>query len=608
MADLCRVRAERLADRFVAHLGDHEPVEATRLGLTERDAELPDLAAPARAARARSLADLAADVEAALGDLPTSPSVDAREAQGDLLLLRDEVARRRASLDGDPAHATDPLPALDAVATAIHLLLQPVPPDPALGPEGPGVAAVEQRRRVAAAIARARRVPAFLEQAGTLLASASAPHLDVAMERLEGIVALVRDALPRRAGEVGLEVDHARDAGEYAAEGLQAFGALLTELPDEPADGWRLGPDGYAWTLRVELGAGLSPAELEERARAAVARRSDELADLADAAARHRGSGAGRTADPGERVRTALAAVAARAVSAERLLPEATAAVAEARAFVAAVGLVDLPPAQRLTVARVPPHLEGVAVAFLQPSAALDRRRGSTYFLSGVPERWDPRRAAGFLREHHPAMLRWIAVHEAYPGHFVQLEHAALHPRPVRRVVTRPVFAEGWAVHMERAMLAAGFGQDGSSAVPLDDLVITQRLLELRIAVDALVDLGVHAGSMDDREALRLLTTHAHLAPDAARGTLTRVKVSPGRLSTYFAGAEELDELRRGVEAREGAAFDAADLHRRLLSHGTPTVGIVAAALADGAPARRPFAPAVRAAAGQREPAGREGR
>jgi hypothetical protein len=586
------VRAEGLAQRFLTHVRDHEPVEATRLGLAERDADLPDLTTEALTARGRGLAALAMDVDRALAQVPADPGGDDREAHGDLSLLRDELAYRRFLLEDRPVQASDPLAAIDTVATGVHLLLQQVSVDPGQGPEGAAFAAHERRRRVAAAIARARRVPAFLERAGTLLVSAPAPHLAAALERLPGLVALVRDELPRQAALAGVEVDDARDAGEYAAEGLQAFGALLAELSEEPAAGWRLGPEGHAFTLRTALGAALPPREVEARALATIDRVRGEVAELVAAGWQRRHPGVPLASDPGERMRAALAALADTAVPARRFLAEAERAIDEARAYVAARGMVDLPPAERLTVGAVPEHLRGVAVAFLMPPAPLDPRRGSTYFLSDVSERWDRWRTTAFLREHHPAMLRSLAIHEGYPGHFVQLEHAVRHPRALRRLITRPVFAEGWAVHMERVVIDEGFGTDGSSDVAADDLRLTQRVLELRVAVDALLDLGLHSGTMSDGQALDLLQGRGLLGHEQALGKLSRAKVTAGQLSSYFVGGEELDDLRRATRAREGSAFDLADFHRRVLSHGTPPVAIVAAALTDGAPARRPFAPA----------------
>ena len=572
--------AESLGERLVAHVRDHEPVEATRLGLDGRDEDLPDLDATAFAARTASLAALARAIDAALAAVPDEAEGDAREARGDLQLLRDDVEFRRFLIEVRPVHRTDPIAAVDTAATAVHLLLRPDRSD-----------AVGERQRVTAAIARTRRIPSFLEAAGALLTDVPAPHLDVALVRLPGLVDLVRDGLPRRAEALGLDVDAARDAGEYAAEGIEAFGALLVEMADATTDAWRLGPDHHQVTLRAALGMTMDPHHIEGRARAAIDSLRDEMAEIAADGWARRFPGEAVEPDPTVRIRRSLAAIADGAVPAWRLLAEVDLAVEEARAFAEATGIVDVPPADLLTVEEAPGHLRGVAVAFLEPPAPLRPGVGSRFHISPVPDDADASWAASFLRECNPAQLRSLAIHEAYPGHFVQLEHAMRHPRLVRRLVTRPVFAEGWAVHVERVMGRLGFATEGTSAVHVDDHLLTHRKLELRVAANALLDVGLHSGGLTDEGAREMLTGLAFQEAAEVEGKVRRAKVTSGQLCSYFVGAEEFADLERAVAAREDPAHDVATFHRRLLSHGTPTVAIVAEALADHAPTLRPFAP-----------------
>jgi hypothetical protein len=571
--------AERLVVRYLDHVRDHEPVEATRLGLRERDGDLPDLAPEALAARSRDLGVLAAEVDAALGSIARVPFADDREARDDLRLLADEVAYRRFLLDVRPRHLLDPLAALATVSAGIHELLRRT-----------DVPVEERCRRLEAAVQRARRIPVLLEQAGSLLVSAPEPHLDVAFQRLPGLVALVRDELPRRAEALGVDVSPARDAGEVAAEGLEAYGALLDELREEPAAPWRLGPEHHAVTLHRALGTAMAPGEIEDRARAWVAEVRAEMADLAGRGWSRRFPGEPIPADAGGRIQRTLDAVADTAVPAERLVDEAWRAIEEARAFAVATALTDVPPAERLTVAEVPAYLRGIAVAFITQAPPLAPEAGCTYYLSSVPASWGADQARDFLREYTPAQLRSLAIHEGYPGHFVQLEHASQHPRLARRLLTRPVFAEGWAVYIEREVAHQGFGDGDTSAVDGDDYRITQLKLELRIATNALLDVGLHAGDLDDATALQLLTGPAFQERPEAEGKLTRAKVTSGQLCAYFVGGEEVTDLRHEVERTEGAGFDLRAFHQRVLSHGTPTVAMVADALRDDAPAYRPFA------------------
>ena len=447
-------RADQLVARYLDHVHDHAPVEATRLGIRDRDSELPDLGVDAMAERSRDLAVLAAEVRVALAQLPEQVRGDDREARGDLQLLTDELEYRQFLFDVRPRYVLDPLAALETISAGIHEHLRRV-----------DLPVTEQRRRLAAAVSRARRVPVLLEQAGTLLRSSPAPHLGVALQRLPGLVKLVRDDLPRRAEQVGGDVTHARDAGEVAAEGLEAYGALLDELRDEPAAPWRLGPEQHEVTLRAALGTAMPPAEIERRARRWLEEVCADLAELSASSWSRRFPGERRPDDVNERIRRVLAQVADRSVHREDLVPEARRAVDEARAFALASGLTDVPPADRLTVAEVPDYLRGIAVAFITQAPPLEPDTGCTYYLSPVPETWDDDLAESFLREYNPAQLRSLAIHEGYPGHFVQLEHASQHPRVARRLLGRPAFAEGWAVYIEREAVRAGFGSGDTSAV-----------------------------------------------------------------------------------------------------------------------------------------------
>ncbi len=576
-------RVEALTQRLLDHVRDHEPVEATRLGIEGRDGDLPDLSLEALEARSRSLSDLEAAAALELSALTAERRGEARELDGDLRLLLDAVRWRRVELEDRPALAVDPAVALGLATTGVADLLR-----------DDGTAAIDRgqrRRRVEAAVRRARQVPTMLEQAGRLLTGVSAPSFALIEERIGGALALMRDRLPAHAAEVGLEVDAARDAGEYAMEGLEAYAALVDELVDDRRLDWRAGPAHVDRALRLAVGTTMDAQSIEDRARTTLGEARAEMIEIAAAGWERRFPGVARPSSDEELLRTVLGAIADTAVAPGRLLTEARLAVEEARAFLVAWGALDLPPEADLRVESMGVEERGVAVAMLRRPPPLVDGLPSTYLLSPVPDSWDAERSRSFLREYHPAMLRSLAVHEAYPGHFLQLAHAARHPRSIRRLIGRPVFSEGWAVLMEEVMIDAGFGEDGTSTVAREDLVLTQRKMQLRSAANALLDLGLHAASMTDQDAMALLTGAALQERAEAEGKLRRAKLTTVQLSSYYAGYAELDALRRAEQQREGGAFELDVFLRRLLSHGTPTVSIVADALAGGAEERRPFAP-----------------
>jgi len=522
-----------------------------------------------------------------LGALPQQRTGEARELDADLHLLLDALRWRRTELEERPALSLDPAVAIGLATGGVLDLLRD---------DGNGhVDGDERRRRAEAAVRRARQVPAMLEQAGRLLTGVSAPTFALLEERLPGAIALMRDRLPAHAEAGGLEVDAARDAGEYAAEGLEAFAALVDELVDDRRLDWRVGPSHVDRALRLAVGTTMDAQSIEDRARTTLHETRAEMVEIASAGWERRFPGVKRPTSDDELLRAVFDDIAATAVPAGQLLPEARRAVTEARDFLVGWGLLDLPPESMLQVEPMPDDLRGIAVAMLRRSPPLRPELPSAYYLSSVPTSWEAARSGSFLREYHPAMLRSLAVHETYPGHFLQLAHAAQHPRLVRRLLGRPVFSEGWAVLMEEVVIAEGFGEDGTSSVPREDLVLTQRKMKLRTAANALLDLGLHAASMTDDDAMALLTGAALQERVEAEGKLRRAKLTCGQLSSYYAGFAELKALQRSEQARagrEGRPFALGPFLRRMLSQGTPTVAIVADALSDGAPEQRPFATA----------------
>ena len=570
-------QAEDLVARFVDAVVAHRPVEATGLGDHRRDHDLPDLAPDALDAWERALDGLrreaVAQLDALDGEGTAGDAVTRREARGDLQLLLDGLDQRLFWLRDRPRLQTDPLAVLDVASGSLHELLRRRDVD-----------RETQARFAAAAVARARRFPRLLEQAGRLLEGASEPHLRVAEQRLRGLLEVVGEALPARVEELGGDRTAALDAGAVATEGLEAFGALLAGLTDAPRPDWRLGPELHAPLLRAAVGTSLDVEDVRRRAEAWLAEMRADLAERAGRLWSRLVPGEPLPDDEDERIRRTLAAVAdVRAVERGGLIEAARSAVGAATAWTRDAGIVDVPPDELLTITEVPGYLQGVAVAFIQPAPSLEPEAGSIFYLSAVPGHWDDGRAASFLREYNRSQLEGLALHEAVPGHFVQLEHAARHPRLARRLLFSSAFAEGWAVDIERHAVSLGYG---------DDLYrLVQRKLECRIAVNALLDVSLHAGDMDDDGAMALMTGRAFQEEAEAGGKLVRAKVTAGQLSSYFVGGAEMGDLRAEVTAARGASFDVRRYHQQLLSHGTPTVAIAReAVLCDDPVERRPFA------------------
>jgi uncharacterized protein (DUF885 family) len=255
-------------------------------------------------------------------------------------------------------------------------------------------------------------------------------------------------------------------------------------------------------------------------------------------------------ADPdadGTVVRAVLDAVAADHPAGEEILRFCREELARIEAFARERDLVGLP-ADPLAIEWTPRFLRALAGAMFDAPGPLDVGQRSFYYITPVPEDWTAEQADSYLREHNDRMLRLVTVHEAVPGHYLQLMHAIRCPSLPRAVLASGVFAEGWAVYVTQVMVDAGYGADDPA------LLLTHWKYYLRAVVNALLDLGVHVDGMEREEAMRLMVEGAFQEESEAARKWDRARLSSTQLSTYFVGSSELWDLEREVRRRLAVA------------------------------------------------------
>jgi uncharacterized protein (DUF885 family) len=211
----------------------------------------------------------------------------------------------------------------------------------------------------------------------------------------------------------------------------------------------------------------------------------------------------------------------------------------------------------------MPEFQRGNYTAYLNPAPPLDPKARSVYAVSPPPKDWDDRRVQSYLAEYNRAMMRILTIHEAYPGHYVQLEYSNRNPSLIRRVLYSGTYAEGWAVYCEQMMLDQGFGNGDLS------LRLHQLKFYLRAVVNAILDHQMHCANMTDEEALKLLVEGAFQTEGEALGKIVRAKQSSVQLSTYFVGRMAMYRLRHQVSREMGDRFDLGRYHEAVLSQGT---------------------------------------
>jgi uncharacterized protein (DUF885 family) len=541
----------RLATFFQSWLDESfraEPTMATRLGDHRFDDRLDDISPKARAANVKRL-------ERYRDELPRRidyPKLS-RNGQIDFEVFRHHLVSELWHHEHFEPFENDPRIYATYTTECVYALLTQ--------------STLPRETNVKNAITRMIRIPKLVEIARETIGKPPRVKVDTAILQTKGAIDFYKvdifklASMPQGEGELGEKAQAIVAALEDYLKYLQG------EVLERSNERWRIGKEAFAEKLELELDAGLTADEVLGEAEAEAARVEREMYVIARQMWGTKAPGEPLPADDAEgrreTVRRMLAEVAKNHGSTDGLVTDAQSTVAEIKAFITTRDILHLPEPDRCQVIEMPEFMRGNSVAYLNPAPPLDPHAISEYAISPPPSDWDAGRVASYLQEYNRSMLKILSIHEAYPGHYVQLEYSNRSPSLVRRVLSSGTFAEGWAVYTEQMMLDQGFGQ-GELGLRLQQLKFY-----LRTVVNAILDNKMHAGTMTDDEAMQLLTKRAFQTEGEALGKIIRSKQSSCQLSTYFVGRTAFYRLRQSIEHELGERFSLGRYHEAVLSHGT---------------------------------------
>ena len=240
-------------------------------------------------------------------------------------------------------------------------------------------------------------------------------------------------------------------------------------------------------------------------------------------------------------------------------LGEYRTAMDAARAFVVEHGLATPPEEDHLNVIETPSFIRHLIpfAAYYEP-AKFDSQPVGTYIVT-------PPSAPEMMREHNRASISNTSVHEAYPGHHLQLSAAITNPSLVRLFSGAPEFSEGWAFYCERMMKEAGFDDTpaGWYVVHTDAIWRATRII---------LDIQLHRGLIGFEDAVERLIAETGFERPAAVAEVKRYTSTPTYQLSYLFGRHMIEKLKAEVEAREGAGFNLRRFHDTLIYGGTMPV------------------------------------
>lgn len=543
---------ETLARAFIEDYLRTNPEQATQLGDHRFDHLLSDYGPAAIAAEADSLRRYRDE----LGRIDVRGLTGANRIDARILAL--EIDATLFQLIEERPQEWNPLSYNDSLANAVYAFV------------ARDFAPAEQRLR--SAIRRTAAIPRVIGQIRATLKNPPRIHTETAIQQTAGAIGLLRDGLAPLLEEVPALQSEFAAVQETAIAALTSYKEWLEkELLPHATGEFRIGAERFRKKLRFALDSDLSPEEILARAERELGTTTDALYATARPLYRKYFPDAPMPASPAAAIRAVFNRLAEQAPTDETVVARAEAITAAATAFTRERDLVTVPDTP-LRVIVLPEFQRGVAIAYCEPPGALEPK-GETFFkVSPTPADWTAERKRSFFREYNEYMLHDLCIHEAMPGHYLQLAHANRFKAPtlVRAIWWSGTFVEGWAVYTERVMAEAGFGGP--------EVKMQQLKMRLRAIINTILDNKIHTAGMTEKEAMALMMERGFQEEGEAAGKWRRACQSSTQLSTYFVGTIEHDDLRAAAEkkaATSGTAFDLKKYHDAVLSFGSPPVKYV---------------------------------
>jgi uncharacterized protein (DUF885 family) len=421
--------------------------------------------------------------------------------------------------------------------------------------------------------ARERLMPAALRAARANLRNPPRIYTEIAIEQLPGVVSFFEDDLPAAfsaAGDAALKREFTAINAQVIAA-LKAYqGWLSADLLPRSHGDFRIG----AATLRAKLAFDEmvdTPLErLLDVGQADLRRNQAEFARVANELAPDRSAG------------QVLADLAADHPPPEQLLDSFRARFDGLASFITEHQIISMPSTARPVLRETPAFMRATTFASMDTPGPFETVAQEAYFNVTLPDAgWDAAKTAEFMSEFNYPVISNTAVHEAYPGHYIQFLWMQRLDDRVRKLLGANSNSEGWAHYCEQMMLDEGYGQPGVGAADERE----SRLLRLGQLQDALlrdarfiVGIKLHTGQMTLEQAIDFFVQQGYQPREVGEVETKRGTSDPTYLY-YTLGKLQILKLRSDLQARQGSAFRLKDFHDAFMQQGFPPIKLVRRAL-----------------------------
>ena len=418
--------------------------------------------------------------------------------------------------------------------------------------------------RLKSLVERERKMPAALAAARANLKQPPRIYTEVALEQLPGIMDFFRKDVPEAFREVKnqqLLGEFARTNGAVIAQ-LQAYQTFLKErlLPVSAGD-FRIGADNYRKKLLYDEMVDIPLDRLLQIGYQDLRRNQQWFKQVAG------------QIDPRKTAQQTLADLQKNHPKPDELLQSFRDELGGLRQYLLDHHIVTIPSPVPPIVEETPPFMRALTSASMDTPGPYEKVAKEAFFNVTLPEpNWSPDRTESFMAQFNRQTMASVAIHEVYPGHYVQFLWLPSAPSKVRKLLGCSSNAEGWAHYSEQMMLDEGYGA-GNPRLRLGQLQ-DALLRDARY----IVGVSMHTGKMGFDEAVDFFQKEGYQTQAVAEMEAKRGTSDPTYL-VYTLGKLQIMKLREDYKRKMGDRFNLQEFHNAFLRQGFPPVKIVREAL-----------------------------
>lgn len=436
--------------------------------------------------------------------------------------------------------------------------------------------------RLGHVLSRIGQIPRLVDQVKQYLSDADPIFVNTAIQENEGNIDLIQNTV---AGEISPGSPLKAEYDKVAPPAVAALKNFNQWLRDDlgkrkPRLDWRLGKDFYDQKFKLVMETSITPAEVLSSAEQELKAVRAEMLQIALPLHAQMYPGHGDHSDLTGREREnriigeVLEKISEDHPKRDRLQQSIEDDLEGIKQFIREKKIVSLSTRDNLKVIPTPPFMRGIySVAGFQSAPPLEPQAQAQYWVTPIDPSMPAAKAESKLREYNSWVLKWLSLHEALPGHYVQFEHLnSLQPerrRLLRSLYSNGAYVEGWAEYASQVMMDEGYLNNDPR------FRIEMRKIRLRLLANAILDVKMQTMGMTDAQAMDLMTKDAFQTQAEADGKLIRAKLSSTQLPTYYVGLREWLAFRKRYQAAAGKNFDTLKFHDAVLNEGPLPVPVV---------------------------------